>query len=261
MNSATRLLDYGERGTVQVVTDGTALAEMAAELVMKTVNEIAVGGLSALVALSGGSTPKLMGTLFAAEPLIDRVQWGSLEVFWGDQRWVPLDDPESNAGEAMRTFLNHVPIPLDQVHPFETEGIDPEQSACNLEQEIRDLRPGAATPRFDLILLGMGDDGHTASLFPGAAAIHETERLVVSHGIDKLNVTRLTFTPPLINAANKVAFLVGGEGKAEMLATVLDGPIDADATPAQVVRPHSGDLYWIVDEAAATLLGRYANRE
>ena len=256
MTSEARTLDYGERGTVLVVPDGDALAEMAANLLLTVAQEADSGGGKALVALSGGSTPKKMGQLLATEPLRSKVPWSGLEVFWGDERWVPLDDAESNAGEAKRGFLDIVPIPESQVHPFVTEGVEPEQSASDMESTIAGINGG----RFDLVLLGMGDDGHTASLFPGTAAIHETERQVVSHWVDKLNTTRLTFTPPLINAAQTVAFLAGGAGKAEMLSNVLDSPIDVDTFPSQVVRPSSGNLIWIVDEAAAANLERNDSR-
>ena len=150
------------------------------------------------------------------------------------------------------------PIPAERVHPFKTVGIEPAQSAAELAAEITALQPDTAIPVFDLVLLGMGDDGHTASLFPGTAAIHEQQALVLSHWVDKLNSTRLTFTPPLINAARTVTFLVGGAGKADMLARVLDGPIDVDATPSQVIRPTSGTLTWLVDQAAASNLERNA---
>ena len=260
MKTAARTIDYGSRGTVTVVPDAELLAVHAAHLVVSAVDRAAAADRRAVIALSGGSTPKQMGKLFAAEPMRSRMAWNSIEVFWGDERWVPLDDPESNAGEAMRGFLDRVPVAKERLHPFATGGIDPEQSARDLEQEIRRLTPGTAIPQFDLILLGMGDDGHTASLFPGTAAIHEAERLVVGHRVDKLDATRLTFTPPLINAARKVAFLVGGASKAEMLAAVLDGPVDFDMYPSQVVRPRSGDLTWIVDEAAASRLERNVGR-
>lgn len=260
MKIATPTLDYGSRGIVTVVPNAELLAAHAAHLVVSTIDRAAVAERNALIALSGGSTPKQMGKLFAAEPLRSRMPWNRIELFWGDERWVPLDDPESNAGEAMRGFLDRAPIPKERLHPFETTGIDPEQSASNLEQEIRRLSQGSAIPRFELILLGMGDDGHTASLFPGTAAILESERLAMSHRVEKLDATRLTFTPPLINAARHVAFLVGGASKAETLAAVLDGPIDVDKLPSQVVRPSSGHLTWIVDEAAAARLERNVNR-
>lgn len=256
MTDDVRTLDYGDRGRVVVVRDGDALANLAANLLLTSAEEATAVGHRALIALSGGSTPKRMGELLGTEPLIERVPWANLEIFWGDERWVPLADPESNAGEAMRGYLDKAPIPPDRIHPFATEGIAPDESAAAMERTLRDLQPGSAVPQFDLILLGMGDDGHTASLFPGTAAIHETGRLVVSHHVDKLDATRLTFTPPLINAALKVAFLVGGEGKAEMLAKVLEGPIDVDALPAQAIRPANGHLTWLVDEAAASRLSR-----
>jgi 6-phosphogluconolactonase len=256
MTEEVRTIDYGERGKVLIVPDGDALARAAANLIVSVADDAAAESRRSLVALSGGSTPKNMGALFAVEPLRNRVHWQNLEIFWGDERWVPHADPESNAGEARRGFLDRVSIPPRQVHPFATEGVEPEASARAMQEVIANLAPGDGIPRFDLILLGMGDDGHTASLFPGTAPIHETRALVVSHWVDKLNTTRLTFTPTLINAAGTVAFLVGGAGKAGMLAKVLDGPIDVDLLPSQVVRPASGELLWLVDDAAAASLAR-----
>ncbi len=255
MTDSTRSLDYGDRGQVLVVKDGEALASTAANLVKAAIGRQSARGQRAMVALSGGSTPKRMGQLFAETSLRDSVDWSSVEFFWGDERWVPLSSSESNAGEAMRAFLDHVAIPKDQIHPFQTEDISPEESATAMEETIRRLGK-AEVPRFDLVLLGMGDDGHTASLFPGTDAIHERHRLVVSHFVPKLDSTRLTFTPLLINTAKRVAFLVGGEGKADMLHTVLDGPVDVSVFPSQVIRPIGGNLTWIVDEAAAAKLDR-----
>ncbi len=260
MTHDVRTLDYGERGRVVVVADGDALANLAADLLLTSAEEAMAAGNRALIALSGGSTPKKMGELLAVDPLLGRIPWGNLDIFWGDERWVPLADPGSNAGEAVRSYLNAAPIDTGHIHPFATEGVSAENSAAALEGTLRGLQPDADVPVFDLVLLGMGDDGHTASLFPGTAAVHEKTKLVVSHEVEKLDATRLTFTPPLINAALKVAFLVGGAGKADMLATVLEGPIDIDATPAQVVRLANGALTWIVDEAAAAkLTGPSAN--
>jgi 6-phosphogluconolactonase len=255
MTDSTRSLDYGDRGQVLIVRDGEALASTAANLLKSAIGRQSARGRHALVALSGGSTPKRMGQLLAEPRLRDSVDWSSVEMFWGDERWVPLSSAESNAGEAKRAFLDHVAIPHYQVYAFETEGITPEESAAAMEETIKRLGK-ADVPRFELILLGMGDDGHTASLFPGTEAIHERHRLVVSHFVDKLDSTRLTFTPVLINTAKRVAFLVGGAGKAEMLHTVLDGPVDVSVFPSQVVRPIGGNLTWIVDEAAAAQLDR-----
>ncbi len=260
MTHDVRTLDYGDRGRVVVVADGDALANLAADLLLTSAEEAMAAGNRALIALSGGSTPKKMGDLLAVDPLLGRIPWANLDIFWGDERWVPLADPESNAGEAMRGYLDAAPIATEHIHPFATEGVSAEDSAAAMERTLRGLQPDADVPVFDLVLLGMGDDGHTASLFPGTAAVHETERLVVSHHVEKLDATRLTFTPPLINAALKVAFLVGGAGKAETLARVLEGPIDMDATPVQVVRPANGTLTWIVDDdAAAKLTGESAH--
>lgn len=255
--SNSRLIDYGERGLVHVVADAEALAIAAAGQLEMVVNQAVSDGRAASVALSGGSTPKRMGQILAASPYAGRIEWARLQVFWGDERWVPMADPESNAGEAKRAFLDHVPVPRDQIHPFDTSAKDPAASAAQYEQTIRGIVPGEDNiPRLDFIFLGMGDDGHTASLFPGTSALHERHRLVVANAVPKLNATRLTMTPPIINAATRVSFLVGGAGKAEMLHKVLDGPVDIDLTPAQVVRPGNGSLIWIVDEAAASQLDR-----
>jgi 6-phosphogluconolactonase len=251
----TGTIDYGERGAVVVLPDPRSLAQHAAELLRDITREVVNDRANAYVALSGGSTPKAMGAILGAEPMRNEVPWGSLHIFWGDERWVPLESPESNAGEAKRGFLDAVPIPPSQIHPFETSG-DPAKSAASYEKLIKTVVPGSPTPMFDLILLGMGDDGHTASLFPGTAALAVTDRLVAENQVEKLNTIRLTFTAPLINAARHVAFLVAGAGKSERLAQVLDGPLDPVQLPSQLVRPTHGQLTWLVDEAAAACLTR-----
>jgi 6-phosphogluconolactonase len=248
-------IDYGERGRVVIFETAGLLALGGAALVQGTATEAVEDRGNAYIALSGGSTPKAMGALLRGKPMVDKVPWGALHLFWGDERWVPLESPESNAGEAMRGFLDAVPIPSPQVHPFETVG-DPVESAANYERLIKTVVPGGPTPMFDLILLGMGDDGHTASLFPGTAALSITDRLVAENQVEKLDAIRLTFTAPLINAARHVAFLVAGAGKAERLAQVLDGPQDPEQLPSQLVRPTHGTLTWLVDEAAAAHLAR-----
>lgn len=251
-----RTLDYGERGTVLVVPDSGELARVAAETLITLSAEAAAEGRQALVALSGGSTPKKMGELLASPEFSGRVHWDALQVFWGDERWVPLSDPESNAGEAMRGFLADSPIPDENVHPWETEGdVTPDVSAERYERLIREISGvDEGVPAFDLIFVGMGDDGHTLSLFPGTAAVNHEDTLTLAHYVDKLNADRVTFTRTLANAAKKVVFLVGGAGKAETLDAVLEGPIDINAYPSQVIRPGSGTLLWVIDEAAAAKL-------
>jgi 6-phosphogluconolactonase len=253
-------IDYGDRGTVVIVKDGDALAATAAETLITTVAAAAAEERDAIVALSGGSTPKKMGALLRTPEYADRVHWDRLQAFWGDERWVPLANPESNAGEAMRAFLDHVAIPAGNVHPWETysgsDG-DPADDATHYEQVIREISGVTdGIPRFDLLFLGMGDDGHTLSLFPHTAAIHETARLTTENTVAKLNTTRLTFTPKLANASRLAVFLLSGAGKAAMLHQVLDGPLQIDETPCQVIRPTNGDLIWLIDEAAAAQLER-----
>jgi 6-phosphogluconolactonase len=250
------VLDYEDRGQVAVAEDADALADMAATLISKTAVHALDESRQALIALSGGSTPKRMGQLLARPPFASDVHWDRLVFFWGDERWVPLSSSDSNAGEAKRTFLDTVGVSSDQVIPFETESGDPATSATSMERTIRERVPGTPIPHFDLILLGMGDDGHTASLFPGTNAIQEHEHLVVSHFVEKLGADRLTFTPALINAAKHVVMLVSGSAKASILHEVLDGGIDVDRLPSQVVRPVDGTLTWMVDRAAAAELER-----
>lgn len=257
MNAVLTSLDYGERGTVEVVADAEALAHAAASHLISAIDRAVADRGIAAVALSGGSTPKRMGQLLAQPGFREAIPWQKVQIFWGDERWVPLSSPESNAGEAMRAFLDHVPIPSDHIHPYQTESLSAEESAQSYECDIRAMLAARdELPRFDLIFLGMGDDGHTASLFPGTAAIHEHARLVVAHEVAKLQTARLTMTPPLLNAAREIVFLTAGAGKAARLANVLDDPIDVDLLPSQVIRPQSGTLTWLVDRAATAMLAR-----
>jgi 6-phosphogluconolactonase len=256
---AMEILDFGPRGQVRVVEDGAELARAAAERFVSTVQDAVARRGRAFVALSGGSTPKHMGTLLAREPFRSQVPWDKVEVFWGDERCVPLGSPDSNAGEAMRGYLDLVGIPRENVHPWLT---DPEAaSAAAMEYEVN-LRSAfgqqTGVPRFDLVLLGMGDDGHTASLFPHTDALQAEKPLAVANFVPKLDADRLTLTRPVLNAGRDIVFLVGGPGKADMLETVLDGEIDTTARPTQSIAPSEpdGSLTWLVDKAAAAKLSR-----
>ena len=252
-------LDFGPRGLVRIVSDSTELAHAAADRFATTVQDAVATRGRAFVALSGGSTPKQMGALLAREPFRSQIPWEKLEIFWGDERGVPLGSPDSNAGEAMLGYLDLVGIHRENVHPWLT---DPEASSAAAMEYEATLRSafGQATgvPRFDLVLLGMGDDGHTASLFPHTAALQVEQPLAVSNFVPKLDTDRLTLTRPVLNAGRDIVFLVGGPGKAEMLETVLEGEVDFEARPAQSIAPAEpdGSLIWLVDKAAAARLSR-----
>lgn len=250
-----RIIDYAARGEVYVLEDAERLAKAAAAFVDSVTRAAVERRGVAAIALSGGSTPKRMGQELTQPPYSETVPWGALQIFWGDERWVPLDSPESNAGEAKRGWLDAIRPSDDQVHPFEF-GEDPELAATNYEALVHKLVPGEPIPQFDLILLGMGDDGHTASLFPDTSALAVTDRLVVANPVPHLDTVRLTFTAPLINAARNVAFLIAGESKASRLRQVLEGTNQPTELPSQLVRPEGGKLIWLVDEAAARKLAR-----
>jgi 6-phosphogluconolactonase len=252
-------LDFGPRGQVVIVPDGSALARAAAEHFARAVEQAVAERGHAFVALSGGTTPKQMGSILAREPYRSRIPWDRVDVFWGDERWVPLGSPESNAGEARRGFLDLVPIPPDKVHPWDTTAESPQEAAATYETLLRErfAEPGEI-PRFDLVLLGMGDDGHTASLFPNTDGLVADGRLAVANYVPKMDAARLTLTAPVLNAGREILFLVGGPGKADMVAAVLEGPELPATFPAQLVRPTLPDsrLCWLVDEDAGAQLPR-----
>jgi 6-phosphogluconolactonase len=215
----------------------------------------------AFVALSGGSTPRGLHTLLAdpAEPFRARVPWSRLHVFWGDERPVPPDHRDSNYRMADDTLLRHVPIPSAHVHRIHGEDPDHANAATRYAHELREAfaahgRLDGGWPRFDLVILGMGPDGHTASLFPGTDAVREAARWVVAAWVAKLDSYRLTLTPPVLNRADVVLFLVTGGDKAEVLAAVLEGPSQPDVYPSQIIRPVAGPSIWLVDRVAAARL-------
>jgi 6-phosphogluconolactonase len=211
----------------------------------------------ARVAISGGGTPKAMFALLAdrAAPYFAQVPWQKLELFWVDERCVPPDDADSNYRMTREAMLSHVPLPLAQIHRMEGE-LDPEVAAARYEASIRTSfrLEGAQLPEFDLVLLGMGDDGHTASLFPHTAALHESQRLVVANHVPQKETWRITLTSPVINHGREVAFLIEGAGKAQVLHDVFAGPLDPESKPSQLVRPESGRLTVLLDAPAAAQL-------
>ena len=202
------------------------------------------------VALSGGSTPKALFALLVDQP----IDWAHVHVFWGDERCVPPDHADSNYRMAHEALLSKVALPAQNVHRMRGE-IDPAQAARAYEAELRHVFGSIEWPRFDLILLGLGTDAHTASLFPNTSAIHEATHWVVGHFVEKLQTHRLTLTPPVINHAKQIIFLVAGTDKAAALRSVFEGPRDVDQFPAQVIEPLTGRVTWLIDEAAAVTLG------
>ena len=201
-------------------------------------------------ALAGGGTPRPIYARLAEAGLAQGIDWTRVHFFFGDERCVPPDDPRSNYHMAREALLAHLPLPAANIHRIAGEE-DPALAALAYELEIQRFFRSAAAPAFDLICLGMGDNGHTASLFPGTASLRERERLVVPQYVEVMQSWRVTMTAPLINAARHVAFFVEGAGKAAMLQRVLAGPYDPDVLPAQLIQPTVGQLHWLMDAAAA----------
>ncbi len=240
-----------------VEPDATALARRAAQYVTEMVGEAVAAQSRARVAVSGGSTPKAAFELLAdpGQPWRSRMPWDKLDMYWVDERCVPPDNAESNYRMTREALLDHVPLNAGQIHRIEGE-LEPDVAASRYESELRNTfrLEGAETPRFDLIGLGMGPDGHTASLFPHTEAIHEMSRLVTANHVPQKDVWRVTLTWPVINHAASVFFLIAGAEKAEILKEVLTGPRDVERLPSQLIRPASGILTLILDKAAAALL-------
>ena len=201
------------------------------------------------VVLAGGSTPKAAYEILARD-FAETVDWGRVHVFFGDERSVPPDHEDSNYRMAREALLDHVPV--GGVHRMRGE-LTPDEAAASYEDELRGFFGAEEFPRFDLILLGIGGDGHTASLFPETSALEVTNRLAVANPVPKLGTTRITLTAPVLNAAGAVNFLVAGEGKAEALKEILEGDVDPRRYPAKLVGPRGG-LAWMVDRAAASML-------
>ena len=206
------------------------------------------------IGLSGGSTPRALFTMLAQEPFRSQIDWKLVHVFWGDERCVPPLDPESNFGVAQDLLLKHVPVPTQQVHRMVGE-ISPEDAAQDYESLLRAEFEGDEWPHIDLLLQGMGPDGHTASLFPHTAALQANSRWVVANYVEKLDAWRITLTAPAISAARHVIFMIEGADKAEALKAVLEGPYQPENYPSQLIAPpDDGVLRWELDQEAALLL-------
>jgi 6-phosphogluconolactonase len=212
------------------------------------------------VALSGGSTPKLLYELLTSDAFRYQIPWHLIHFFFGDERWVPHTDPASNFKLANDYLFQPLNLNRTHIYPMPTSG-EPEDAATHYEATLRsafNLQEGAV-PAFDLIFLGMGDEGHTASLFPHTAVLHENVRLVASTYVPKLSANRITLTPLTLTHAAHTLFMVGGAAKAEALREVLEGEYNPDEYPAQLLRDSTGKVTWLVDTAAAAQLqGSYS---
>lgn len=241
---------------IRIYPDPASLARAAAE------NFVSLAAVATArhdlfsVALSGGSTPRLMHTYLALPSLSDQVAWERVHVFWGDERCVPAEHADSNYRMAYETLLEHVPIPSANIHPIQGETL-PSQAAEEYEAELRGFFENGDSKTFDLVFLGLGEDGHTASLFPGSGGLQERKHWVipVEHSTPPAPlVDRVSLTPALINTAAQVIFLVAGEAKAGRVAQVLKGPYQPETLPAQSIQPVNGALVWMLDAAAASRL-------
>lgn len=230
------------------------LAKAAADFMVRRINDVLKTQDRFTIALSGGSTPKALHELLAKPPYVGQIPWLQLHVFWGDERYVPIDDAQSNAGMAYDTLLGHVFTPEDQIHVWRTD-LEPDRAAADYDRILHEYF-GETESTFDLVLLGMGDDGHTLSLFPGTEVVHEQTAWTKAYFLDQQNMYRLTLTAPVVNRASCVLFLVAGPKKAAPLRAVLEGEYQPDTYPAQVIKPVNGDLVWMVDAQAAADLNR-----
>lgn len=234
-----------------------ALSFAAADWIATSVADAIAAKGVARIAISGGSTPKRSFELLAdpKQPFRSRIDWARLLLFWVDERCVPPDHSDSNYRMTRETLLSKVPLPEQNIVRMEGE-LDPEEAASRYESALRTQfrLEGAEVPRFDLIQLGMGDDGHTASLFPHSAALDSMMRLVVANHVQAKDSWRITLTWPVINHAGKVFFLIQGAAKAGVLHDVFQGPYQPETWPSQLIRPSSGELFLLLDDAAAAQL-------
>jgi len=231
---------------VEVLDDAAALAQTAAQLIVARAK---ASSEWFTLALSGGSTPKAIYRLLAHPPLRDEVPWERVQLFWGDERNVPPDHADSNFRTAREELIEHVPIPSANVHRIQAE-LPAAEAATAYEAELQRFFGTVPLPRFDLVLLGMGDEGHTASLFPDTTALNETQHWVVANYVPKLQTNRITLTLPVLNNAKEVVFLVAGASKREAVGHALYGEHDPDPVPAARIAPTDGKLLWLLDRSA-----------
>jgi 6-phosphogluconolactonase len=242
--------------TVHIFPDLEALSHRAASMFVKAAADALAEKGKFSAAISGGSTPlglfSLLGTKYA-----DKIDWQSVHIFWADERCVRKENDKSNFKHADDLWLSKVPLPAENIHSVKGE-LDPLESALWYEHDIRDAFDYARLPAFDLILLGMGDDGHTASLFPAAESLAESRRIAMPVYVEMLRSWRITLTLPVLNNARQIMFLVSGKSKAPVLADILDVPVKKSSYPAGLVKGH---ISWLVDKDAASKLKDTSGKE
>lgn len=248
------------RSVVEISSTLAALSGAAAERIVVAAEHAIDAHGRFVIALSGGSTPRRTYELLAREPYSSRVDWSRVHIVWGDERCVPPSNADSNYRMAREALLDHVPIPETNVHRMRGED-DPAAAAASYETALRKLfdtpngpPASAAGKNLDLALLGLGDNGHTASIFPESAAESEQRRWVMAEYVPAVSMWRITLTAPTINAAAEVLFLIAGGDKADVLQRVLEGPRVPRELPAQLIAPTPGHIHWLVDVAAAARL-------
>lgn len=242
---------------VRILADASAIARRVAELFVVAARSAVEKSGTFSVALSGGSTPKALYTLLANDVgLRARVPWDKVQFFFGDERHFPPDHADSNFRMANDAMLSKVPLKLEQVHRIKAENPDAEKAAMDYEQDLRASFQLAAgeLPRFDFFMVGMGDEGHALSLFPGTKALHDNGRLVMRNWVGKFYTDRITMTAPVANHAALVVFMVTRADKAPALKAVLEGPYEPEQLPSQLFQPKNGKLLWLIDTAAAGML-------
>jgi 6-phosphogluconolactonase len=237
---------------VRVFRDLNEVSLQAAELFAGLAAEFIQKQNRFSVALSGGSTPKALFDVLASPSFRERIPWSDINLFWGDERCVSPDHKDSNYRMALETLLEKVSIPEKNIFRIHAENPDPADAAMQYENTLRNFFGSEEKiPRFDLIFLGMGDDGHTASLFPFTNALQESRRWVVENYVEKFQAYRITLTVPVINNAANVVFMISGGSKAQVLKEVLEGPPDPNRLPSQLIQPVTGNLLFMVDKEAS----------
>jgi 6-phosphogluconolactonase len=239
---------------MHIFSDADKLNEALAQFIVSTAKTAVAEKGRFTFAITGGSSPKKLYELLAKAPYRDELPWKNIYIFWGDERFVPQDDDRYNAKMAYETILNHVPIPKDQIYPMPYSDVVPPEEIANQYESGLKNHFGTAAPEFDFILLGMGDDGHTASLFPYTPVLQEKNRWVSEVYHEGQQMYRITLTAPLINKAKNIAFLLFGANKAQVLYNVVEGEYQPEHLPTQLIKPEKGNVHWFIDEAAASKL-------